>query len=85
MTLAPIIVVEDTFKFNRGTIIETYTHVSNGIVAHSNDFLSKKNFVVLTETLSREDEKRVRDMIRQQIRLLLWNLYTKNSILIGNL
>jgi hypothetical protein len=81
----PLIVVEDTFKLKRGQIIETYKKVSGGAITKDGDFLSTKNYIVLTEALSKDDEKKIRDMIRQQLRLMFWNLYTKNGILIGNL
>lgn len=80
----PILVTEDTIKFKKGMILENYRLVDDGLQV-SKDFLNKKNFIVLTESLSKEDEKKIRDMIRQQMKLVFWNLYTKQAMLVGNL
>ncbi|MEO6303070.1 MAG: hypothetical protein ABIP51_07840 [Bacteroidia bacterium] len=82
MKQSPLIVTKNTFNLKRGTVLENYTTVRDGIITENKDFLSNKNFVLLTEKLSTDDEKRVREIIKQQIRVLLWNLYTKNSILL---
>lgn len=81
----PIIVTEDTFSLKRGQVIESYEKVQGGAVTKDGHYLSEAKYVVLTEKLSTDDEKRIRDMIRQQLRLMFWNLYTKQSVLVGNL
>ena len=80
----PILVTEDTIKFKKGMIIESYKQVDDGINV-SDDFLNESKYIMLTEALSKEDEKKIRDMIRQQLKLMFWNLYTKQSVVIGSL
>lgn len=78
----PLIVIKETFGVKKGTIINSYTVLSNGIITEDRNFLAKDSTLLLTEKLSTEDEKRVREIIKQQIRTLLWNLYTKQSMLV---
>ena len=63
-------------------VLENYKITRSGIITESKDFISNKNFIFLKEKLSVEDEKRVKDLIKSQLKVLLWNLYTKNSILV---
>lgn len=78
----PLIVIKETFSVKKGTILNSYTILDNGIITEDSNFLSKNSVLLLTEKLSSEDEKRVREIIKQQIRTLLWNLYTKQSMLV---
>ena len=78
----PLIVIKETFSVKKGTIINSYTVLDNGIITEDSNFLSKASVLLLTEKLSSDDEKRVREIIKQQIRTLLWNLYTKQSMLV---
>lgn len=78
---SPLIVTKETFNLKKGTIIENYTEDKNGVYIKEH-FLSNDSFIILTEKLSSEDEKQIRDIIKAQLRVLLWNLYTKQSILV---
>ena len=78
----PLIVIKETFSVKKGTIINSYTVLDNVIITEDSNFLSKASVLLLTEKLSSDDEKRVREIIKQQIRTLLWNLYTKQSMLV---
>lgn len=77
----PIIVTEDTLKFKKGQILESYKIVQDGVEIKS-DYLNETKFVFLTEKLSDEDEKKIKELIQTQIKKLLWNLYTKSNVLI---
>ena len=70
------------FSVKKGIIINSYIVLDNGIITEDSNFLSKASVLLLTEKLSSDDEKRVREIIKQQIRTLLWNLYTKQSMLV---
>ena len=81
----PILITESSLHFKRGQLIESeYKEVDDGIEVNEN-FIPNSKLVRLTENLSREDQKVIRDMIRQQLKLLFWNMYTKQSVIIGNL
>jgi hypothetical protein len=80
----PLIVTKNTFNLKTGTVLENYTPVKGGVLTEQRDFLANSCFILLTEKLSVEDENRVREIIKQQLRTLLWNLYTKQSVLVGS-
>jgi hypothetical protein len=80
----PVLVIEDTARFKKGTILESYKKVDDGIEV-SDDFLNESKYILLTEALSKEDEKKIRDMIREQMKLIFWNLYTKQGVIVGSL
>lgn len=80
----PLIVIKETFNLKRGAILENYTQLKNGvIIKESGHFLANNAFIILNEKLTTDEEKQVRDIIKAQLRVLLWNLYTKNSILVA--
>lgn len=78
-----IIICENGTPYKKGTIIKDFENSNDSIIFEGNKISSDK-FIRLNEKLSYEDEKQVRDLIRNQIKFLFWNLYTKQSILLGN-
>jgi len=82
MKKKPLLITKSTFNLKVGTVLENYKITRSGIITESKDFISNKNFIFLKEKLSVEDEKRVKDLIKSQLKVLLWNCYTKNSILV---
>lgn len=82
-TKNPIIITEDTLFFKKGQLLENFKKVDDGVEDHDGNFLAEGKYVMLTEKLSSDDEKKIRDMISLQLKSLLWNLYTKSSIIIG--
>lgn len=81
MTKVPIMIKENSAFFRTGQIIESYEPLDNGVNVEDK-FLHEDQYIVLKEHLSREDEKAVREMIRQALKALFWNLYTKNSTIL---
>jgi hypothetical protein len=79
----PAFIVEDSISFKRGQLLENYKKVDDGIEDDKGNFLVEGSYIVLTEKLSTEDEEVIKGMIRQQLKGLLWNLYTKSSVLIA--
>lgn len=80
----PILILEDSFKFKKGRILLEYSEIKEGIKV-GNDFLPKKSFIQLNENLSPADEKRVKELIKSQLKYFFWQLYTKSNYMIGNL
>ena len=48
-------------------------------------FYKNGTFISLNESLTPQDERRIKDLIRQQLKFFFWNLYTKTPIVLGNL
>ena len=80
----PVLIIEDTAKFKKGMIVESYKQIEDGITI-SSDFVSESKYILLTEALTKEDEKKIKDLIRAQMRLIFWNLYTKQGVIVGQL
>ena len=78
-----LFIIENSFNFKEGDLIKSYKKVPNGIITEKNDFITNKSFVVLQEKLSSDDEKRIKEIINQALHKLLWNLYTKQAILVN--
>ncbi len=79
MNTEPIVVLEDSAFFKRGQIIEKYDRKEGGIIIEDK-FIPKDKFVVLNENLSLADEKRIREMIKQQFKNFFYNLYMRQAI-----
>jgi len=84
MKKVPILIFEDTLNFKRGQLLEDYRVVEEGVEDLQGNFLHERKYAVLTENLSKEDEKKIKAMIRQTLKGLLWNLYTKSAVVIPN-
>lgn len=80
----PVLVTESTLNIKKGKFIKEYKKVDGGILIGKN-FLSKSNYIHLNEKLSPEDEKRVKEIIRAQLKYFFWQLYTKQSFMLGNI
>lgn len=80
----PAVVLESTYFFKQGQIIESYDKQENGII-YEGHFIPKEKFITLNEQLSLVDEKRVKDIIRAQLKYFFWQLYTKQSFMLGNI
>lgn len=83
-TKEPVIILESSLYFEKGKIIEKYKNTDGGIIINEH-FVPKSQFVRLNEQLSIADEKRVKELIRSQLKYLFWQLYTKQSIMLGNI
>lgn len=80
----PVLVTESTLKIKKGKFITEYKTVDDGILI-GKTFLPKSKYIHLNEKLSPEDEKRVKDIIRAQLKYFFWQLYTKQSFMLGNI
>ena len=78
MSLQKAIVVEDSAFFRKGQIVEV-ERSDEGVLTESGQFIHGESVIVLDEALSLKDETRVRELIRQALKQLMWNMYTKSS------
>jgi len=72
------IIFEDTYHYKKGQIVKADKIVDNGII-HNNNFISKD--VLINEALEKDDLVKIKAMIKSQLELLFWRLYTKSSFL----
>ena len=82
-----ILITENTNFFKKGDVIkENFNLLEEGVeIGEEKHFLNKKKFINLNEALTPNDEKRIREMIRVQMKYLFWQLYTKQGILLGSI
>lgn len=76
-------IVENTLSVKKGQLLESYELLDEGIQDMNGNFIAEGKYVLLTEKLSSEDEVIIRNMIKKQIKEVLWNLYTKSSVIVG--
>lgn len=79
-----IIITENSNYFKKGQLLETYEIVEEGIHVKGH-FLDKSKFINLNEALTPADEKRIRMIIRSQLKYLFYQSFTKSSILLGTI
>lgn len=84
MSKNAIVILEDSAFFKKGQLIESYNVDEDGVLVEDK-YIPENSYVVLKEQLSLADEKRIKELVRQQLKALFWNLYTKQSIIIGNI
>ena len=82
-----ILITENTNFFKKGDVIkENFNLLEEGVeIGEEKHFLNKKKFINLNEALTPNDEKRIREIIKTQLRYIFWQLYTKSPIIIGNI
>ena len=81
-----ILITESTNYFKAGQIIDDYKELKEGVeIGKEKHFLSRKKFINLNEALSPSDEKRVREIIRTQLKYMFYQFFTKSNIVLGNL
>lgn len=86
MNKTPIIISKDSLFIKKGKILTNYETLKEGVlVGKQKHFIPNESFISLNESLTTADEKRIKDLIRQQLKFLMWNLYTKNNMLLGSL
>lgn len=81
----PVLIVENTAFFKKGQLLESYKILDEGIEDQEGNYLAEGNYILLTEKLSKDDEERIKEMVRTQLKSLFWNLYTKSNVLISHL
>lgn len=74
-------IINDSFYFNRYQCVDG-EETKNGIVTAEGHFIQKSDYITLNEELTSQDERKIRDMIRDQLELFFWRLYTKKSFLL---
>ena len=79
-----IIITESSNYFKKGQLIDEYTNEDEGIKIKEH-FIPKKSFISLNENLTPADERKVKALIKKQLKYLFWNLYTKNNFMLGNM
>lgn len=76
-----LFLVLDINGYSKGDLLNDYVIKEDGIYMNDKKLL-ESSYVRLDEKLSPDDEKRVVEIIRKQLKQLFWSLYTKGNMLI---
>lgn len=76
-----LLVIKDTNKFKEGDIVKTNKIIREGAYSN-NEFISRKNFIVLKETLNQQDLDIIDSIIKKKFSILFWRLYTRAQFLL---
>jgi hypothetical protein len=71
------IIIKESYYYKVGQIIEG-KKTKNGILTKKH-FLPKESYVSLKETLNKQDEAKVRDIVRDIMKRVFWRWYTRSS------
>ncbi len=74
-----VIILKESFYYKPGDVVEV-KKISGGVI-HENNFIKEKDYI--TEELTKEDQKKIKDMIKAQLEILFWRLYTKSPFLVN--
>lgn len=85
MKKAPALIIEDSIHFKSGQLLTEYKQLDEGIEDLEGNFLCEQKYILLSEKISKEDEEIIKTLVKKQMKLILWNLYTKGNVLLGNL
>jgi len=74
------IVIKETYFFKVGQIIEGKKE-KDGVLINEH-FLPKESYVSLNEALSKQDEEKVRSIVRDLMKRVFWRMYTRHGFLL---
>jgi len=78
-----ILITKSNKDFKKGQLITEGYERKDSQLLISNKPLDKDQYIDLNEALTPQDEKRIREIIKNQLKFLFWQFYTKSNILIG--
>ncbi len=73
------IVIKESYYFKEGEIVEG-TETKDGLVIKEH-LLSKGSYIVLSESLTPQDEERIKVLAREIIKRMFWRLYTRAAFI----
>lgn len=76
-----LLVTKDTLGFKEGDIINPSRTLKEGAYSGDN-FISRKNYIVLKESLTAEDLAIIDTIIKKKFSILFWRLYTRQQFLL---
>jgi len=69
-----LLITEDSAYFKRGELLESYDPVDDGVVCDGK-FINENQFLVIEDGMSSSAEKKVRNIIREQVENLFFKLH----------
>lgn len=76
-----LLIIKDTLQYKEGDIVTPSKTLKEGAYSGDN-FISKKNYIILKEALSNEDLAIINTIIKKKFSILFWRLYTRSQFLL---
>ncbi len=73
-------ITEDSYYFKAGQLVEGKC-IKNGLLVEDH-FLTEGSYVVLNETLTSQDEEKVKSIIRDLLKRWFWRNYTRSNFVL---
>lgn len=73
------IVIKESYYFKEGDIVEG-VETKDGLLIKEH-LLNKGSYIVLSESLTPQDEERVKVLAREIIKRMFWRLYTRSAFI----
>lgn len=80
MSKDKILIIEDSYNFKKGTILEA-EKVENGFIIEEK-YIAKSHSLSLNEALTHQDEEKVRQLCREILQRMFYRIYTRSSFII---
>lgn len=75
----PLVILEDTRYFKMGDKVQgIVTEEGAHIGKH---YVSKDQFVILQEAMTKADEDKIRRIVREMLKKMFWRMYTRSSFI----
>lgn len=78
--LGKVIISEDTYYLKKGQIVEG--DISKDGLLVETHFVPKESFIVLSESLTLQDEEKVKTIVRDVLKRYFWRQYTRAAFLL---
>ena len=75
------ILLVETIGYSPGSLVSFQKNDDEGYILENGDWVSEDNFMPLNEHLTKEDEAKVRAMIKTQLKLMFCRLWTRSSFI----
>ena len=76
-----LLIIKESYNYTPLDIIEDFQLNENKEIVLKEGILPKNSYILL-EKLSNDDINQVKTLIKAQLRIMFWNLYTKQNYIV---
>ena len=76
------VILESSAFFKRGEIVDDYIIEGDGIIVNGK-FINENNYIILKEKFTKSEEDQIRELIKNQLKVLFYNIYSKQTMLLN--
>ena len=75
-----LFIVEDSGYFKLGQEVDGLCVKDGAYVGEH--YLTKEQFIPISEALNKTDEEKIRRMVREMLKKMFWRLYTRSAFIV---